>query len=127
MTWRGPRTQSDPLLHTQWWRVTVRNHFKRLRLPCAVCRGPIDYDGPAFFVLANGKRRQNPRSLVIGHIVSRYEAKRRGWSEQQINALANCRQECRRCSNRSGAQQGQRVRSKRQAVRTVVPSESRRW
>lgn len=109
----------------------MRNHFKQLRLPCAVCRGPIDYDGPAFFVLPNGKPRQNPQSLVIGHIVSRHQAKLLGWSERQINDISNCRQECRRCSNRSGARLGQRVQqanqARRAAVGSVVVEEYGRW
>jgi hypothetical protein len=123
VTWRGPRTAADPLLTGYHWRVTVRNHWKAQRLPCAVCRKPIDYDGPRYYLSVTGRRTLNPRYLVVGHIVSRYTAKRYGWTEAQINALSNTRPECQACSNRTGAKLGQKVqRSKRTTLNT-----SRRW
>lgn len=122
MTWRGPRTPRDPLLTTRAWR-NDREHWQRLRLPCARCGRPIDYDGPRYLTI-NGKRRQNPCYLVIGHIVDRWEARRRGWTEQQINARANQQPECQNCSNTSGARLGQRI----QASKTKKPSNDRaRW
>lgn len=121
--WRGPRTPRDPLLTTRAWRQ-IRQHWIRLRLPCARCGRPIDYDGPRFYVTATGKRRQNPRYLVVGHKVDRYRAKLMGWTAQQINALENTQPECVHCSNRSGAQLGQRVQAARQAQPVDT---ARRW
>jgi hypothetical protein len=116
VVWQGPRTGSDPLLHTPSWRRVIRPYWKRRRLPCQCgCwpPQPIDYDGPTHVVIS-GRRRLNGASLVIGHIVSRYEAKRLGWSDVQINALGNTRPERADHSLRSGAQLGERVRQGRQ-------------
>jgi len=66
----------------------------------------------------------NPKALVVGHIVSRYAARRAGWTEAEINALSNTQPECQACSNRSGAQLGQRVRSLQGAATQVFRS---RW
>ena len=44
-------------------------------------------------MVVNGKRRLNPAALVVGHVVSRYEAKRLGWSAEQINASSNTQPE----------------------------------
>jgi hypothetical protein len=105
VTWRGPRASGkDPLLARASHYKRNRQHWQRLRLPCAVCHKAIDYDGPN---IING--RQNPRALVIGHKTSRYLAKRLGWPEVAINALANSQPECRECSNRSGARLGRQV------------------
>ena len=127
MPWRGPKTAAsrDPLLHSTAWRRTIRQHWQRLRLPCARCRRPIDYDGPQYLVV-RGRKKQNPRYLVVGHIVSRYEAKRRGWTEQQINSLTNTQPECVACSNRSGAQLGQRVQRATLSSSQRLDT-SRRW
>lgn len=122
--WRGPRTPGDPLLTTHHWRTVIRPHWQRLRLPCARCGRPIDYDGPRFLIV-NDRRRLNPRYLVVGHIVSRYEARRRGWTDQQINALSNTQPECQACSNSSGARLGQRVQGSHTA--TAQLAETRRW
>jgi hypothetical protein len=100
-----------------------------MRLPCAVCGGPIDYTGPRYFVV-NGKRIQNPRALVVGHIVSRYAAKRLGWTVVQINALSNSQPECQRCSNKSGARLGQQVQRQRANAKAKVmfgASDRDRW
>ena len=115
MTWRGPRTTRDPLLTTHHWRKVVRPYWQRLRQPCARCGKPIDYDGPRYVVVA-GKRTLNPRYLVVGHKVDRYTAKRMGWTEQQINAIANSQPECQSCSNSSGARLGQRVQAAKLAT-----------
>jgi hypothetical protein len=70
------------------------------------CGGePIDYDGPTFWVV-NGKRQLNPRALVIGHVVSRYEAKRLGWTAAMINDISNTRPERMDHSLRSGGRLG---------------------
>jgi hypothetical protein len=111
--WRGPRVGGkDPLLGTTAHRRN-RKHWQRLRLPCVVCHRAIDYDGPT---VING--RVNPRSLVVGHRVSRYEAKRAGWTEAMINSLSNSQPECRACSNRTGAQLGFKVQQANAKVRT---------
>jgi hypothetical protein len=122
IAWRGPRKSGkDPLLARAAHYKRNRAHWQRLRLPCAVCHRGIDYDGPN---IING--RQNPRALVVGHIVSRYWAKRMGMSEVQINALSNTRPECRECSNRSGARLGRQVQQASRRVRTGL-TDSHRW
>jgi hypothetical protein len=94
----------------------IRPYWQRRRLPCQCgCGGqPIDYDGPTY-VLINGKRRLNPASLAVGHVVSSYAAKQLGWTEQQINSLGNTRPERADHSLRSGAELGERVRQSRQS------------
>src|SRR4029453_4663595 len=106
MAWRGPRrsTTPDPALTTVQWRKH-RLYWKRLRLPCARCGGWIDYDGPRYLP----GRRQNPRYLIVGHIVSRHRARELGWPEARIHALSNTQPECARCSNRSGAKLGRKI------------------
>jgi hypothetical protein len=104
MAWRGPKSSGkDPLLARASHYKRNRQHWQRLRLPCAVCGRPIDYDGPN---IVNG--RQNLRALVVGHKVSRYHAKRMGWPEAAINSVST-QPECRACSNRSGARLGRQV------------------
>jgi 5-methylcytosine-specific restriction endonuclease McrA len=105
MTWRGPKSSGkDPLLARASHYRRNRQHWQRLRLPCSICGRPIDYDGAN---VVNG--RQNLRALVVGHKVSRYAAKRAGWSEAAINSLSNSQPECRACSNKSGAWLGRQV------------------
>jgi 5-methylcytosine-specific restriction endonuclease McrA len=122
MVWRGPRESGkDPLLARASHYKRNRKHWQRLRLPCAVCGRPIDYDGPN---LIGG--RQNLRALVVGHRVSRYHAKKLGWSESMINSVSNTQPECRACSNKSGAQlgrQGQRAKAKLK----FAASDAHRW
>lgn len=120
MAW-GRRQDSDPLLSTHAWRTTIRQHWIRLRLPCARCHRPIDYDGPR--TMPNG--RLNRRYLIVGHIVDRYTARRKGWTDEQINALSNTQPECFDCSNRSGARLGQQVSSIRRQVKIL--DRSRPW
>ena len=125
MAWRGPKKQAkDPLLARASHYKRNRKHWQRLGLPCAVCGRLIDYTGPN---LING--RQNPRALVVGHIVSRYHAKLMGWSEAMINSLQNSQPECRRCSNRSGAQLGRQVQQAKAKVRVGArsASDASRW
>jgi hypothetical protein len=131
MAWRGSRNgRSDPLLHTPAWRRVIRPYWKRRRLPCQCgCGGqPIDYDGPTY-VIVNGKRRLNPRSLVIGHIVSRYEAKRLGWTAEQINSIANTRPERMDHSLRSGGRLGASIQQGWQPKPAPVapPDTASRW
>lgn len=119
MVWRGPRTPTDPLLATTAWRTTIRQYWIRQHLPCARCGRAIDYEGPRYVVMA-GRRRLNPRYLVVGHKVSRAIAKRTGWTEQQINALTNTQPECNHCSVTSGARDGQRAQAKRMAAKRMA-------
>ena len=119
VAWRGPHGPDDPLLATARHRAN-RAYWKRQKRPCARCGGAIDYTGKTFIVI-NGKRRLNPLALVVGHIVGRYEAKRMGWNEAQINALSNTQPECARCSVKSGARLGRRlqgVKTRRQLAAT---------
>jgi hypothetical protein len=104
-----PRKPKDPLLDTPRYRAN-RARLKLLRLPCAVCGKAIDYTQPAAF--------------VAGHIVSRRKAKQMGWTEAQINALSNLRPECRPCSNKTGAREGQQAqRAKlKNAPRGALPA-----
>jgi hypothetical protein len=55
----------------------------------------------------------HPMSLTIGHIVGRAEGRARGWSERDLNTLANTRPEHTWCSNKSGAQTGRAIQGKR--------------
>jgi hypothetical protein len=110
MTWRGPTTPRDELLGTYTWRVRIRKYWMARRLPCAVCHRAIDYDGPRFLP---GTRKVNPRALVVGHIVGRYQAKQLGWTQTQINSINNTRPECVACSNKSGQRLGAQVQRSR--------------
>jgi hypothetical protein len=124
MAWRGPKSAGkDPLLAKSAHYRRNRKHWQRLRLPCAVCGRAIDYTGSN---VVNGK--QNLRALVVGHRVSRYHAKRMGWTEAQINSLQNSQPECRQCSNRSGAQLGRAVQqAKAKAKLRFSASDASRW
>jgi hypothetical protein len=104
MPWGTGRGNRDPSLVTYAWKQH-RVYWKRQRLPCARCGGQIDYDGPTYLP----GRKLNPRSLVVGHIVSRHRARELGWPEAAIHALSNTQPECRRCSNRSGAKLGRQI------------------
>jgi len=110
---------TDPLLSTAAWRTTIRQHHIRAGLPCARCGGAIDYGAKRYLP---GTRRVNPRSLVVGHIVGRDQARRLGWSDAQINALSNTQAEHSRCSDRSGARY---LNAKRGRVRAPAASKSK--
>jgi hypothetical protein len=115
LTWRGPRTPKDPLLTTALYKRN-RAQLKRLRLqPCAVCGRTIDYTKPG--------------SFVAGHIVSRRKAKLLGWTEDMINARSNLQPECRSCSNKTGAREGQQAqRAKLKRTNIMYPfNDSHRW
>jgi hypothetical protein len=117
VTWRGPRTPKDPLLNTPQFR-TNRAALKRLRLPCAICGRAIAYD--------------QPHAFVAGHIVSRRKAKLLGWTASQINALSNLRPECKPCSNKTGAREGQqaqraKLKGTAQVKNVRVFDTSREW
>lgn len=102
----------DPLLNGSDWRA-LRAHWRALRLPCARCGHPIDYED----------RTRGPRSLVVGHIVSRLEARSLGWTKAQINHVTNTQPECSTCSSSSGAADGNRHRTR--APR--IPLEANEW
>jgi hypothetical protein len=116
MTWDRTRAadDNDPVINNRSWR-NLRERVKALRLPCARCGGWIDYD--------NIYGRQGPRSFVLGHKVSRREARARGWTIAQMNSPANLQPECRSCSNKSGAQLGRNLQNKRptQAPQRFAP------
>jgi 5-methylcytosine-specific restriction endonuclease McrA len=116
VTWRGPRKPRDPLLDTPLFRAN-RAQLKRLRLPCAICGRVIDYTQSGAF--------------VAGHIVSRRKGKLLGWTPAQINALSNLRPECRSCSNRTGAREGQQAQRAKlkqtQQTKITYLDNSRRW
>jgi hypothetical protein len=107
MPFSEARGDGDSLFTTYKWRK-LREQIKKLRQPCWRCGQPIDYAGPKYFIV-NGKRKQNPRSFVLGHVVSRREARAAGWSEARINAPSNLQAECLGCSNSSGASLGRRL------------------
>jgi hypothetical protein len=122
MTWGKGRPRRDPLLTTRKHRDHNRAYWQARREPCRRAGCVIDYDGPQY--LPDGSR--NPRYLVVGHIVSRSKARELGWTAEQINDLSNTQPECLDCSNRSGALEGQEVRTKggRPAVRLMAPEAS---
>jgi hypothetical protein len=121
VTWDRTRAadENDPVINNRQWRK-LREQVKALRLPCARCGGWIDYD--------NALGKQSPRSFVLGHKVSRREAKARAWTAAQMNSLANLQPECRRCSNKSGAKLARSLQAQRmtaeQAMTTPFPD---RW
>ena len=101
----------DPLLKGKDWEA-VKAHWRRVRWPCAKCGRGIDYDGPA-----------GPRSLDVGHIVGRAEAKRLGWTRAQINHVSNTQAECRTCSRSTGARYGNQLRGQAR----LSPVEADEW
>lgn len=58
--------------------------------------------------------------LDAGHIVGKADARRMGWTDEQINALDNSRPEHRRCNRHAGARASGRWRTKpdRPTIRT---------
>jgi hypothetical protein len=64
--------------------------------------------------------------LVVGHIVSRTEARAAGWRESQINDVRNTAPEHVRCSNRSGAQLARRLQDQQQQKPARIIS-TERW
>ena len=121
---------TDPLLSSHQWTVTIRGYWQQRQGPCARCGHPIDYDAGRYYP---GTRRVNPASLAVGHIVGRHQARRLGWTDAQINSLDNTQPEHARCSDRSGAQYGNRLRGARTGTgtRPVLMAEplvtSREW
>ncbi|HLM22594.1 MAG TPA: hypothetical protein VK390_13860 [Propionibacteriaceae bacterium] len=115
--WQGPITPKDSLLDSPQWRTT-RKYWRRLqRQPCARCGGWIDYTD----------RNQGPRSLVVGHIISRAEAKELGWPDAMTNSVANTQPECRTCSNSSGARAGGQGKRRPAGPDVQRPATADRW
>jgi hypothetical protein len=105
MPWnQGQHSDADPMITSGAWRI-LRRQWKARGLPCARCGRPIDYAGGRF--LASGKI--NRASFVLGHKVSRREARALGWSEWQINDSSNLQAEHLGCSNSSGAVLGRAI------------------
>ena len=103
MTWDKTRGEHDQALSTCAWRK-LREQVASLRLPCARCGRAIDYAGPRY---TNG--RQNPAAYVLGHKLSRREARARSWTEAMIHSPGNLQAECQSCSNKSGARLGRKL------------------
>jgi hypothetical protein len=68
----------DPLLKRADWRAAIA-YWRASSAPCARCGGHID----------RRSKTRGPDSLDVGHVVSRYEARRMGWTDEQINSLSN--------------------------------------
>jgi hypothetical protein len=94
------RPTGDPLLQGRDW-AAVKAYWRARRAPCARCGCQIQYDGP-----------RGPRSLDVGHIVGRDQAKAMGWTRAQINAITNTQPECRTCSRSAGARYGNAKRGR---------------
>jgi hypothetical protein len=60
-------------------------HWRWQDRPCERCAGAIDYRSPR--KLDDGTT--NPKSLVVGRIVSPAEGKKLRWGKELINALSN--------------------------------------
>lgn len=113
---RGQRRPSnwdrDPLLTGSDW-AAVKAYWRRERGPCARCGREIDYDTvPRYW-----------RSLDVGHIVGRDEAKARGWTRAQINAVSNTQPEHQRCSREAGVRAGNAKRRMRSVPRRPVEAD----
>ena len=119
MPWKG-RRQRDPLLVTAAYRA-ARRYWKQLALPCARCGRPINYDAPH---LIAGKL--NPWAYQLGHKVGRTQARRLGWTDEQINAIANTQPEHQRCNHLAGIKAGHKTQKVR-AQRRKVANTSREW
>lgn len=117
---------TDPLLSTRHWREVIRPYWIDRGLPCARCGRAIDYRAARYLP---GTRRVNPASLAVGHIVGRARARALGWPDTMINALSNTQPEHARCSDRSGAVEGNRMRGalRRARGRAAPLVTSRRW
>jgi hypothetical protein len=70
------------------WRA-IRAYWLALRLPCARCGLPIDYDTGRYLKRAGGTKIVNPWLLVLGHVIGRDQVEAAGWSDDGINSRAN--------------------------------------
>ena len=81
-------------------------------------------------MVVNGKRRLNPRALVIGHVISRYEAKLLGWTAAMINDISNTRPERMDHSLRSGGRLGASIQQQGRQPKpppVTPPDTASRW
>jgi 5-methylcytosine-specific restriction endonuclease McrA len=117
----GERT-GQPGPQSGYVRVEAAPHLLETAaaIVCQVRR--IDYDGPRYLP----GRKQNPRYLIVGHIVSRHRARELGWPEARIHALANTQPECQSCSNRSGAKLGRQIQDQ-PSIFSQRPTTVHRW
>jgi hypothetical protein len=121
MTWRGPRTPSNPLYSSRGW-AKVKNHWITLRHP--ICQAPrCLYPG---IPISYEKPLTRRLSFNCGHIVSVRNGLLRGWTQEQIWSLANSRPEHRACNIADGARQGQKAQAAKMAARVNLQT-SRRW
>jgi hypothetical protein len=98
--WRQDRDRWTGSAEWQKLRKKLRAEYERLDLPCARCGGrygPIRYD----------LKHPDPRSLVVGHIVSRATAERLGRFDLMFDPT-NCQPEHSWCSKRSGQSEGRK-------------------
>lgn len=104
----------DPLLKGADWE-TIKAFWRQPQnhRPCARCGGPIRYTGPRGW-----------DSLDVGHIVGRDEARRLGWTREQINHLSNTQPEHARCGRSAGATYGNEQRWSRSRL---MPIEHDEW
>ncbi len=105
----------DPNLKTRAWAKIRAYWMSRPDVPCARCGQPIDHESPRFSRGPDGRRRENPWALDVGHVVDRYLG--------GDHSLANTQPEHVRCGRRAGAVLGNRVRGR---VRPD-PMTSRAW
>lgn len=115
----APTMPNDPGLKTKEWHK-IRAFWLTgggRTAPCARCGGEID------------RRRgaRGPWSLDVGHIVSRYEARRLGWSEDKIHAQENTQAEHRRCNRAAGAAITNAIREASKNTKPQVRHVSRAW
>jgi hypothetical protein len=127
MVWQGSRRrQADPALTTYAWKQTRKAWAKQLPLLCARGCGHMITSDKKYFP---GTKITNPRSLVVGHKLSRSEGRALGYSEQQLHDVTNTQPECWSCSSRSGSKMGasmgyraqQAARARSQAARQPKP------
>jgi hypothetical protein len=127
MAWAGTRKRGDPMLSSYAWRKLRAGYVKQLPLVCWRCGDPITVGHRNY----PGTKITNLESLVLGHRVSRNQAKAYGWTAQQMNDTSNLAPEHFRCSSSSGSKEGnamlkikQQAKLKQQAQATSKPRAS---
>jgi hypothetical protein len=106
------QTPTDPWLSSGAWKtVSGRLRAEWLMIAksggvitCARCHKPIDLS----------LRYPHAGSLVVGHVVGRAEAKRRGWTMAMAHDRSNLQPEHKRCSQSAGAIDGNRSPKRKQ-------------
>lgn len=105
----------DPNLKTRAWNKIRAYWRSRPDVPCARCGRPIDYESPRYSTGTNGRRRENPWALDVGHVIPRYLGGAHDLSQTQPEHV--------RCSRRAGAIEGNALRGRRRPD----PLTSRAW